>query len=95
MYNKTDNKTADIKFLELCGEIDYWKERTIKAEKNIEYWKDKYSKHINDRIKSAEKGVADAIVFALSVTDDMDGNLIINKENRKILEERFKSTDND
>lgn len=83
-------KTADIKFLDLCEEIDYWKERAEAAEADAKYWKDEYSKHLSESLASAQKGVANALMFALSVRDDENGNLIIDKENRKELAKNLK-----
>jgi len=78
-------RTSDIKFFELCDEIDYWKEQA-------EHYKEKYETELsermidsNQRLKEAQSGVANALLFALSVTDGEDGELIINKENRKSL----------
>jgi len=82
-------KTSDIKFQELCDEIDYWKERTKKAEENAEYWKNEYSIFLKESNISAKKNVATALLFALSAEDDKDGNLIIKKGNRKELANRF------
>lgn len=42
-----------------------------------------YSEHINKSLASAQKGVANTLMFALSVKDDENGNLIIDKESRK------------
>ena len=83
-------KTIDLKISELCNEIDDWKQEA-------EYWKNKfkklekdYCKQSDEDLKSAQKGVANALMFALHVEDDADGNLKINKENRKIMAEPFK-----
>lgn len=83
-------KTIDYKFHELCNEIDYWKSEA-------EYYKQKYEAEIQkrsieskERLLEAQKGVADALMLALSVTDDAEGNLVINKENRKELAKRYK-----
>ena len=84
-------KTADIKFLDLCEEIDYWKERAEKAEKDAKYWQEEYSKQLDSSLKSAQKGVADALMLALSARDDENGNLVIEKKDRKRLAETFKS----
>jgi hypothetical protein len=83
-------KTVDIKFLDLCDEIDYWKERAEKAEKDAKYWQEEYSKHLNESLASAQKGVANALMFALSVRDDENGNLVINKDDRKMLAENYR-----
>lgn len=80
--------TADLKFYALCEEIDYWKGIAKEAQKDAEYWKSEYSKHLNDSLVSAQKGVVDALMFALSVTDDENGNLVIPKEKREELAKR-------
>lgn len=84
-------KTTEIKFYELCDEIDYWKERAKNAEADAKHWRDKYSEQTNQRLESAQKGVADALMFALSVRDDENGNLVIDKDTRKELGERFRT----
>jgi hypothetical protein len=83
-------RTIDIKFSDLCDEIDYWKARTMKAEEDADYWKNEYTENLNKNLASAQKGVANALMFALSVRDDENGNLVIDKENRKTLAENYK-----
>ena len=39
--------------------------------------------------EEAQKGVANALIFALSVTDDEDGNLVVSKEDRVVLSDQF------
>jgi hypothetical protein len=82
-------KTVDYKFHELCDEIDYWKSEA-------EYWKIQYEemkkeniKRSNESLESAKKGVANALMFALSVEDQPDGSLKINKENRKNIADKY------
>lgn len=84
-------KTADIKFIDLCEEIDYWRERAEKAEKDSKHWQEEYSKQLDSSLKSAQKGVASALMLALSVKDDENGNLVIEKEDRQKLAKTFKS----
>lgn len=71
----------------LCEEIDYWKEQAT-------LWKNEYIKErdlniqvTNERLSDAQKGVANALMFCLSVKDNPDGSLSINKEDRKLLAE--------
>lgn len=82
--------TADIKFTELCEEIDYWKLRALKAELTAKEWQDKYSQQSNEMLQNAQKGVANALMFALHCSDDEKGNLVIKKEDRKKLAKTFK-----
>lgn len=82
-------KTTELKFYELCDEIDYWKERTREAEAQAQYWQDEYSRHLNESLASAKEGVANALMFALSVRDDEKGNLVIPQKERKTLAKRL------
>ena len=82
-------RTADMKFIELCDEIDYWKAEA-------EHWKKEYKdmradniKRMNESMESAKQGVANALMFALSVEDQPDGSLKINKDNRKHLADNY------
>ena len=85
--------TVDIKFYELCDEIDYWKVRTKKAEADAKYWQDEYSRHLNESIARSGKEVANALMFALSVKDDKDGNLVIDKKARKELAQYYRGNE--
>lgn len=74
----------------LCDEVDYWKAEA-------EYWKEQYESErkrydelLSDNMLTAQRGVAQALMFALSVKDDENGNLVILKEDRKELAEQFK-----
>ena len=87
-YEKT--RMIDYKFAELCDEVDVWKDEA-------KYWKAKYDEEIQASIKQsnesmdmAKKGVANALMFALSVKDDENGNMVIEKEDRKTLAEKWK-----
>lgn len=89
---KQQVKTIDYKFSELCEEIDRWKDEA-------QYWKEKYEaernefmEHINQSLSSAEQGVANTLLFALSVKDNPDGSLSISKENRKTLAKSLSET---
>jgi hypothetical protein len=83
-------KTIDIKFADLCDEIDYWKDQADK-------YKELYERELQERaiaskksLIEAQEGVANALMFALSVTDDKDGNLVMSKENRKEFAKNYK-----
>lgn len=82
-------KTVEIKFYELCDEIDFWKEKAKKAEEEAEYWKAEYSRNLHENMLSAQKGVANALMLALSVQDDENGNLVIDKDSRKDLIDNY------
>lgn len=82
--------TADRTFLSLCYEIDDLKEA-------VAYWKDKYEEVVAERnaewaerSKQTLQDVGNALRFALSVTDDIDGNLVISKEDRINLAKNWK-----
>jgi hypothetical protein len=82
-------KTAERTFYSLCDEIDQWK-----AEAN--YWKEMYEEEraaniraSNEHLAFVEKGVGQALMFALHVKD-VDGNLVIEKEDREVLANQFR-----
>ena len=83
-------RQVELTIIELCEEIDllkeernYWKQlyQTERDERNIE---------LNERMDDAKRGVAQALMFALSVKDNQDGSISISKENRNQLAETFK-----
>lgn len=83
-------RTIDYQFGKLCDQVDQWKAEA-------EYWKAQYDEEIQRSIKEsneslidAKKGVANALMFALSAKDDENGNLVIGKEDRNILAENLK-----
>ena len=73
----------------LCEEIDYLKE-VVEHYKNL-YETERATNNVrlNENLLSAKKDVANALRFALSVSDDENGNLVISKENRKGLVENW------
>lgn len=80
---------ADKMFTQLCDEVDEWRAEA-------EYWKNKYEeahkehmRHLDESMQSAKQGVANALMFALSVEDQPDGSLKINKDNRKHLADSY------
>lgn len=83
-------KTIEVKIYDLCEEIDYWKEKTEKAEKDAEYWRKQYDELLNQNIKSANEGVANALRFALAIKEDEKGNIVIDKESRETLTYQYK-----
>ena len=83
-------KTIERKFHEMCDEIDHWKAEA-------EYWRNEYdniltenAKRTNEDLEDAKKGVANALMFALSVKDDENGNLVIDKKDRKKLADNLR-----
>lgn len=81
--------TVDRTFYSLCDEIDDLKEA-------VAYWKQRYENEVQERNaewkernEQAMQGVANALRFALAVSDDENGNLVISKENRKELAETW------
>lgn len=83
-------KTYDILVSDLCEEIDFWKERANHFERLYEEERNHSIQVSNERMKEAKKGVATALMFALSCSDAPDGSLIINRENRKDLANHLK-----
>ena len=83
-------KTIERNVHQLCNQIDDLKDQ-------VEYWKSKYeqevkerNEEINQRLEETRKGVANALMFALSVKDDANGNLVISNEDRKELAANWK-----
>lgn len=83
-------KTIERNIAGLCERID-------DLEQEVEYWKSKYetevkerNEDLNSRMDETRKGVANALMFALSVKDDENGNLIISNEDRKELAANWK-----
>ncbi len=78
-------KTIERNIYQLCNQIDDLKEEVL-------YWQTKYEEEktmnnqmLTENLASAQKGVVNALMFALSVKDDENGNLVINKKSRKEL----------
>jgi hypothetical protein len=74
----------------LCNQID-------DLQDEVQYWRTKYEDEIrqqaiesNQRLEETQRGVANALMFALSVRDDEHGNLVIPKEERKSLAANWK-----
>jgi hypothetical protein len=83
-------RQIDLTVSQLCYKIDDLREE-------VEYWKTKYeeevaenNKRLNESIEMSKRGLANALMFALSVTDDEKGNLVIPKEKRKKLAQSWK-----
>ena len=76
-------RTIDMKFGELCDEIDHWKAEAEYWKKECDDMRTESIKRMDESMERAKQGVANALMFALSVEDQPDGSLKINKENRK------------
>lgn len=86
-------KTIDRTVNSLCAEIDYWKEQAANWKQMYEDEKNENIKQLNERFEESKRGVANAIMFALAVKDDENGNLVIKNEDRKSLAKRLKQKD--
>ncbi len=83
-------RTIEKTIFDLCDEIDSLKDDVL-------YWKEMYENErnesnrlLNERMEDTKTGIANALMFALSVKDNPDGSLSINKEDRKMLASRYK-----
>lgn len=91
MENTTPlRNTFDRTVYSLCLEIDALREE-------VRHWQEKYEEErssniemTNERIKDSHIGIANALMFAFHVKDDENGNLVINREDRKALAESYK-----
>lgn len=77
--------TFDRTVHSLCCEIDELREE-------VSYWKNKYEEErrinqevMTERLTEAKRDVANTLRLALSMRDDADGNLVIDRENRQSL----------
>jgi molecular chaperone GrpE (heat shock protein) len=78
-------KTIDLKLAELCDEIDFWKAEAKHYKERFENLRNEMIKDSRERLEESQKGIANALMFALSVKDDGDGNLVVSKDDRKKL----------
>lgn len=83
-------KTINIEFNRLCDEIDYWKDRADHFEKMYKEELLRETIRVKEQLLEAKKGVANALMITLCAKDDENGNLIIEKEDRKALAENYK-----
>ena len=83
-------KTIDIKFSELCDEIDYWKEQAQHYKKMYEQELQDNIEQTNKSFKQTQKSIGQALMFAMSIKDNEDGSLSISKEDREVLVEMYK-----
>jgi hypothetical protein len=65
-------------------------EEEIEAlEKDRDHWRDECSKLSSEALASAQRGVGQALMFALHAKNDADGNLVIEKADRAAVAEAF------
>jgi hypothetical protein len=90
MIKSNTYNTFDRTVYSLCNEIDSLVEE-------VEYWKGLYEaevaknrKELTEQLETAKRNVGTALLFAMSVQDDENGNLIIPKAKRKALANQFK-----
>lgn len=84
---RTYNPRHEKLVVDLCDEVDYWKEQAIYYKKQYEDELAATSFRLHADLENAKKGVANALMFALSVRDNEDGSLSISKEDRINLSE--------
>lgn len=78
-------KTIDRVVLDLCEEIDYWKEQAKYWKTRAEELQQEQIQDTNKRYQEAMKGIANGLSLALAIKEDVNGNLIIDKESREEL----------
>lgn len=73
----------------LCDEIDYLKSA-------VKHWRTKYEEQLAENVqasreslKQAQEGVASALLFALSVQENDNGDLVLPKDSRAELAQVF------
>ncbi len=72
--------TADIKFFELCEEIDYWKSEAQKWENQYNEMVAKYNTLINDDIKHSQVMIGNLVKLALVSDEEKIKQVFWNKE---------------
>lgn len=82
-------RTIERTVYSLCREIDDLREEVAHWKQLYEAERDENIQSVNARLEEGRKGIANALLFAFSVSDDAEGNLIISKENRKQLAENY------
>lgn len=84
-------KQIDKTVSDLCNEVDYWKEQANYYYELYEKEKKENIEHSNERLADAKKGVANALMFALAVREDGNGNLVTPKEDRNQLAKGYET----
>lgn len=82
-------KQVERTIYQLCEEIDYLKAEVVHYKKLYEAERKENSETLDRNLQQAKEGVATALMFALSVSDDENGNLVISKENRETLAKKI------
>jgi hypothetical protein len=83
--------TFDKTVRSLCSEIDHLNEEVLYWKGKYEEEKKSYNKMLSDSLEESKKGIANALLFAISVEENGNGDLIIPKNKRKALAKRFKT----
>mgnify|MGYP001156518548 CR=1 FL=1 len=78
-------KTIDILTSNLCEKIDQLKEDRDYWKQKFEEEQAKYSQFLNERISQSKRDLGNALMFALSTTDNEKGDLVITQEKRETL----------
>lgn len=89
LQNTEYQSTADRTMIDLCDQVDYWKQQATKWKEMYEDEVKENNRHMTDRLNEAKTGVAKALMFALSVSEGEDGSLVIPAENRSQLAEVY------
>ena len=86
----TTRRTADILFVELCDKIDELKLDVMYWKKEYEEMRNMHTKQVNDSIEDNKKMIGFGLSLVLNASEDIDGNLVIAKQNRKGIAETLK-----
>lgn len=83
--------TFDLTVMELCEKVEYWKQRAEYFECLYENEREEHWKTNQEHFKTVQQNLSDTLMLCLSTVEDGNGNLIINKEDRKALVEHHSS----
>jgi hypothetical protein len=82
---------AEKLFLQLCKEVDYWKDMAESLEYELDAEKKRYNQLIDERLKDSQMQLGNMLTFALAVTDNPDGSMSISKEDRERIANSIKT----
>jgi hypothetical protein len=85
------NNSFDRTVKSLCAEIDFLRAELETMNEQVIKLRAENTKMINDNLAESQKGVAQALMFALSVEEDANGNLVIPSENRQYLADQYRT----
>lgn len=91
---KGEYKKGEILILDLCDEIDYWKQKAAYWEAEYNKMRDEYNQHLNESISRTREMTGTLLTMALCAKEDENGNLSFDKDARKLITDKIKKDEN-